>query len=217
MIRRPPRSTLFPYTTLFRSKESETLNPAVNKVTEHTTSAPGGVERQSVSVVVDSESAAALNMVDLEALVSAAAGIDTARGDTVEVARMAFDTRSAEAAQKALAAAAAEEKAAGQAELIRQGAIAGGIVLVVLIALVAAKRRSRKASREELDLGELQMVDTAPRLPFDPTDSALVLPAPQPVVDQAAVRRAEITALAEEQPAEVADLLRGWLVEGSAR
>src|SRR3712207_8725106 len=76
MIRRPPRSTLFPYTTLFRSKESETLNPAVNKVTEHTTSAPGGVERQSVSVVVDSESAAALNMVDLEALVSAAAGID---------------------------------------------------------------------------------------------------------------------------------------------
>src|SRR3712207_8915519 len=26
MIRRPPRSTLFPYTTLFRSKETNTLN-----------------------------------------------------------------------------------------------------------------------------------------------------------------------------------------------
>src|SRR3712207_9589538 len=26
MIRRPPRSTLFPYTTLFRSQESETKN-----------------------------------------------------------------------------------------------------------------------------------------------------------------------------------------------
>src|SRR2546427_1028600 len=27
MIRRPPRSTLFPYTTLFRSDESRRLNP----------------------------------------------------------------------------------------------------------------------------------------------------------------------------------------------
>src|SRR5438552_8507477 len=27
MIRRPPRSTLFPYTTLFRSKEAHRLNP----------------------------------------------------------------------------------------------------------------------------------------------------------------------------------------------
>src|SRR5687767_15696073 len=26
MVRRPPRSTLFPYTTLFRSKRSDTLN-----------------------------------------------------------------------------------------------------------------------------------------------------------------------------------------------
>ena len=197
-------------------KESETLNPAVNKVTEHTTTAPGSVERQSVSVVVDQEAAGALNMVDLEALVAAAAGIDTARGDTVEVARMAFDTRSADAAQEALAAAAVEEKAAEQAELVRTAAIAGGIVLVLLVALIAAKRRSRQASREALDLGELQIVDQ-PRLPFEPTDSALALPAPQPVIDGAAVRRAEIGALADEQPAEVADLLRGWLVEGGVQ
>ena len=198
-------------------KESEVTNPAVNKVTERTTTAPGSVERQSVSVVVDAESAASLNMVDLEALVAAAAGIDAARGDTVEVARMAFDTRSAEAAQEALAAAAAEEKAAGQAELVRQGAIAGAIALAVLILVIAARRRARRARREALDLGELQLVDTTPRLPFDPTESALALPAAEAVVDQAAVRRAEIGALAEEQPGEVADLLRGWLVEGSAR
>jgi flagellar M-ring protein FliF len=198
-------------------KESETLNPAVNKVTEHTTTAPGSVQRQSVSVVVDAEAAAAMNMVDLEALVTAAAGIDTARGDTVEVARMAFDSRSAEAAQKALAAAEADEKAAEQAELYRSAAIAGGVLLLLLIVFVAAKRRSRRARREALDLGELQIVDGAPQLPFPPTDSALALPAPVPTVDEAAVRRAEIGALADESPAEVADLLRGWLVEGSKR
>src|SRR5438309_9357255 len=30
MIRRPPRSTLFPYTTLFRSREAPTAGPAVD-------------------------------------------------------------------------------------------------------------------------------------------------------------------------------------------
>jgi flagellar M-ring protein FliF len=198
-------------------KESEVLNPAVNKVTEHTTTAPGSVNRQSVSVVVDADAAAAVNMVDLEALVTAAAGVDVARGDTVEVARMAFDTQSAEAAQEALAAAAAEEKAAQQAELYRTAAIVGGVALLLLVALIMAKRRSRKARREALDLGELQIVDGAPQLPFDPTDSVLALPAPEPQVDEAAVRRAEIGALADEAPGEVADLLRGWLVEGNAR
>jgi flagellar M-ring protein FliF len=198
-------------------KESEVLNPAVNKVTEHTTTAPGSVQRQSVSVVVDAQAAAAMNMVDLEALVSAAAGIDVARGDTVEVARMAFDTQSAEAAQEALAAAKAEEKAAEQAELVRTAAIAGGVVLLLLVALIMAKRRSRRARREALDLGELQIVDPTPQLPFDPVDSALALPAAEPTVDEAAVRRAEIGALADESPGEVADLLRGWLVEGNAK
>src|SRR3712207_7388290 len=36
MIRRPPRSTLFPYTTLFRSSRSEALAWAVRLVAQHT-------------------------------------------------------------------------------------------------------------------------------------------------------------------------------------
>src|SRR5260370_28663296 len=35
MIRRPPRSTLFPYTTLFRSKDNDTLMRAVQEMTEY--------------------------------------------------------------------------------------------------------------------------------------------------------------------------------------
>ncbi|WNB85242.1 flagellar basal-body MS-ring/collar protein FliF [Cellulomonas sp. ATA003] len=198
-------------------KESEVTNPAVNKVTERTTTAPGSVERQSVSVVVDAAAGGALNMVELEGLVAAAAGIDAARGDTVQVSRMVFDTQTADAAQEALAIAAAEEKAAEQAELIRSAAIAGGIVLLLLVMAIMAKRRSSRARREALDLGELQVVDTTPRLPFDDDDAVLALPAPEPTVDEAAIRRAEIGALAEEQPGEVADLLRGWLVEGGKR
>src|SRR2546422_2032628 len=32
MIRRPPRSTLFPYTTLFRSRNTASANPSENEV-----------------------------------------------------------------------------------------------------------------------------------------------------------------------------------------
>src|SRR5438105_8406263 len=35
MIRRPPRSTLFPYTTLFRSQMSPSLPPAIRRYAEH--------------------------------------------------------------------------------------------------------------------------------------------------------------------------------------
>src|SRR2546430_13010167 len=34
MIRRPPRSTLFPYTTLFRSRDFASLPPATNRLFE---------------------------------------------------------------------------------------------------------------------------------------------------------------------------------------
>src|SRR2546427_6861797 len=34
MIRRPPRSTLFPYTTLFRSMVADSLNLPVEQITE---------------------------------------------------------------------------------------------------------------------------------------------------------------------------------------
>src|SRR3712207_8009899 len=52
MIRRPPRSTLFPYTTLFRSRQSSALNqPGVRRVGVTVVMAPsfqsggsGGIE-----------------------------------------------------------------------------------------------------------------------------------------------------------------------------
>src|SRR2546430_10843283 len=40
MIRRPPRSTLFPYTTLFRSRRSPWRRRAVGRVPDHVVAAP---------------------------------------------------------------------------------------------------------------------------------------------------------------------------------
>lgn len=207
------------------SNTSETLNNAINKVTEATTTAPGSVRRQSIAVAVDQEAAAGVDMTQLTALVKAAAGIDTERGDTVAVSRMVFDTTSAEAAQEALAAADAAQKKAETASLIKQGAIAGILLLAVLVIAFLARRKANKARREALDIGELHIV------PPSPTEAAIAaieaaedqLPAlppahsPEPLPD-IEFKRAEIAALADEQPGEVADLLRGWLAtSGSAR
>ncbi len=197
------------------SSTTENLNNAVNKVTEQTVTAPGSVKRQSLAVAVDAAAAAKIDMAELTAMVSAAAGIDTERGDTVAVQRMAFDTSTAEAAQAALDAADAQAAKAATASMVRQVAIAGVVLVIVLALAIAAARRSRRNRRESLDIGELPLLGgEALELEGggggpDPDAMALVAaPVPQ---DGSALRRAEISALADEQPAEVADLLRGWL------
>lgn len=205
---------------------SEDVNNAVNKVTEVTQQAPGSVRRQSLAVAVDSTASAGVDMAQLTAMLSAAAGIDAARGDTIAVQRMAFDTTGADAAAQALAAADAESAAAARESMIRQAAIAGALLLLVIIIGIVLARRSRRARREALDIGELTTVMEPPAdLPEleEPADIPPGLPGGtstaevDPVAESLAVKRAEISALADEQPGEVADLLRGWMSNPAGR
>ncbi len=204
------------------SATTEDVTNAVNKVTEVTTVAPGTVQRQSLAVLVDQTAAAGLDLAQLTATLTAAAGIDTARGDTIAVQAMAFDTTSADAAAEALAAADAQAAAAERASLVRQMIIAGALLLVVVVVAVVLARRSRRSKREALDIGELPLMDgpaEAPELE-EPADIPPALPGPaevDPVQESLAVKRAEIGALADEQPEEVADLLRGWLTPAGRR
>ncbi|WP_182112593.1 MULTISPECIES: flagellar basal-body MS-ring/collar protein FliF [unclassified Actinotalea] len=197
-------------------KESSTVNNTVNKTVEQLTSTPGAVRRQSVSVVVSADAGGALNMGDLQQAVVAAAGIDEARGDVVSVSRMAFDTTTAEAAQTAIAAAEAEAQTAQQSELIRTAAIAGIVLLALIAAAVMGARRSRRARREAIDLGAIELVEAAQRQVIEPEpEPAYVLPPARDLAaDELAAKREDVMALAADQPAEVAEVLRGWLVGG---
>ncbi|AEE44811.1 flagellar basal-body MS-ring/collar protein FliF [Cellulomonas fimi] len=194
---------------------TEDVTNAVNKSTERTTQGPGAIQRQSVAVVLDEKAAAPIDLAQLRETIAAAAGIDPERGDTIAVQAVPFDTTQAEEAGAALAAAEEAEKAAQQTSLIRQAAI-GGVVLALLLAIaIAMTRRSRKARRTAIDLGELQPVLTDEQRALEglPEDALPELP-PGPLPgepDPVARKRAEITALADDQPQEVADLLRGWL------
>ena len=159
-------------------------------------------------------------MTALTQAISAAAGIDTTRGDSISVQRMAFDTTSAQNAATALAKADAATAAAQKQSMIKQAAIAGAVLLLVVFLVVAGARRSRRARREALDLGSLTAVDEGFELPdgIDPAGLHPVLPpAPSPLLpDPRSMRREEVEAMADEQPAEVAELLRGWLAAPSS-
>lgn len=199
-------------------RESETVNNPYDTVTEQLTTAPGSVKRQSVSVVVSEDAGGDIDLADLETAVAAAAGVDTERGDIISVTRMSFDTATAEEAEAALAEAEEAAKAAETMGLIKQGAVALAIIIGIALLAFFAARRSKRARREALDLGVLQLLEA--RKAEALTGEALDVPALPAGARQAAVRdelearREDVLALAAEQPAEVAEVLRSWLVGG---
>lgn len=197
-------------------RETETVNNPYDTVREELTTAPGSVRRQSISVVVSNAAGAAIDLRELEAAVAAAAGVDAERGDVVNVSRMTFDTATAEQAQAALAEAEEQMQAAEQRELIKQGAIALVILIgIVVLAIITARRRGR-ARREALDLGVLQLLEARKSevLESEAAEMPQLPVASQAVRDELEARREDVLALAAEQPAEVAEVLRSWLVSG---
>lgn len=202
----------------YASEESVVNNP-VNKVTEQTTVNPGGVARQSVSVVVDAQAGAGLSLGELERIVTAAAGLDLARGDQVAVSRMAFDTSAADSAAAALAA--AEQQAASDRRMaLIQQFVGVGVALLLAVLVAVAIRRSWKGRREEIDLRELPVLnapwealpDEVDRSSLDPARETALLPAsPSPAALEAESARAEIASMAAADPGAVADRMRDWL------
>lgn len=70
-------------------REKEEAQLGVNKTVSHTLVAPGGVNRQAVSLVLD-KSIPAAEALELKNAVAAAAGIEPKRGDTITTSRIAF-------------------------------------------------------------------------------------------------------------------------------
>ncbi len=205
---------------------SSERNNAVDKTTERIVAAPGTVRRQSVSVAVDQQAAATININDLQAMVTAAAGIDEERGDTVTVTRMAFDDTTAQAAAEALTAAEAEAAEAAQMEMYRNLGIAAiALVSIIALSIVAAARRRRnrmpqQVEQEALDLGEVELAPVPaynaaaeleqlefpemPELPAAPNDKAL----------RAEKKRQDVVTLADEDPKQMAEILNEWISAG---
>src|SRR3954452_24507046 len=197
-------------------KTDTTVNNSVDTTKETVQSAPGTINRLTVSVVMDGTVAGNLNQQQVQSLIGNAVGLDTARGDAITVAAMPFDTTAAKQAQAEIDAAKKADQQAQMWSLIRTGAIGLGILLVILVVWLRS-RRSREDDEEyeplELDddmlaeLERLRVSSTREERPGIDT-AALELEA----AERARVRT-EISSMVAEKPDEVAAMLRGWLSE----
>jgi len=122
-------------------KQETTTNNSVDTTKETVQSAPGAINRLTVSVVMDGTVAGNLNQQQIQSLVGNAVGLDTARGDAITVASMPFDTTSADQAAAEIAAAQKAEQQAQMWSLIKTGGIGLGILLVVLLVWLRSRRR----------------------------------------------------------------------------
>ncbi len=200
-------------------KEQQNRANAVGTLKTTTTTATGQPRRVTVAVVLDQLVAGNVNNADVTSLVTAAAGLDPARGDVVTVTKMAFDTKAATVAKKEIEAATADKK---QADLINMGKT-GGLILLILLALFLAVKKGRRVERTPVDIGELSVYRaqqlaleaSASSVGMDSATTAPALPSAAGLaqVEAQAVSRREIGQLIDQQPDEVALLLRGWLAD----
>jgi flagellar M-ring protein FliF len=198
-------------------KTQRTADNAVGQTVEQREAAPGSVDSLHVGVVLDTQALGAVDPEEVRALITSGLGIDVERGDTVEVSALPFDRSAEEAAAEALAAAKAAEDEAAMMSMIKTG----GLVLLVLLLILGAWIRSRRRDKARQDATnyvveqlrrEPEPVAPQPELEV-PAMAVLETQAVAELPDVNATTRGEINALVERQPEEVAQLLRGWLVE----
>jgi flagellar M-ring protein FliF len=199
-------------------KEQSTVNNSVDTTTEVTKAAPGGLNRLTVSVVMDDAVAGSLNQGQITDLVGNAVGLDTARGDAITVASMPFDNTAADKAAAEMTAAREAEASAQMWSMIRTGGIAAGILLVVLIVWLRSRRRQEDdEDYEPLELSD-DMLAELDRLRIQSTreEAQVDTRAMELEAAERQKMRGEISTMVSERPDEVAAMLRGWLSENKS-
>ncbi|OMH23525.1 flagellar M-ring protein FliF [Tersicoccus phoenicis] len=212
------------------TSSSTTRNNAVSKQTEQRTVPAGALKRQFVSVAVNQTAAGGLNVASLNQLVSAAAGIDVKRGDTLSLQVVPFSTSAAQQADAALKAAQAEAAARADQQMWTNIFLGVGGLFLLLVIVGVLWLRSRRTARQPLELGgsplHLQeMVDTpaavggpaVEAIGAAPMTSAIPLATPletiTPIDASGDLRRNEVDALGGTDPRVAADYLRGMMDE----
>jgi flagellar M-ring protein FliF len=216
-----PNSANTPATTVPSYVQSgSSQSDVVSEVTKSVNSAPGALEQMSIAVVVNS-SVKGVTQKQITQLVSAAAGLQPSRGDSIQVAFVPFD-QSAQQAQAAQvkAAASASSKAAMMSEI--RGVL---VVLAVIGLLVFSIRRINKTTRVpmalpagyqplELEAGEGFGDDDELALALSSSHAPDGATASFPVKAPVPAEVTQIGQMIEQEPERIAEMLRTWLETG---
>jgi flagellar M-ring protein FliF len=197
---------------------TQTRNNALNEVNKVSKSAPGSIKNLHIAVLLDSTTAGAVNPTQIQQLLTAAAGIDPTRGDSIAVSALPFDTSAAKQAQNALSASAAAGKQAKQMSLIKTGALAAIVLALLFLAWRATKRSKRRKGltpeeRQHLEnmqaaLETQRLAELNAAIPAQMIEAGSDLDAELEAREE---RVREIEQMVKDQPEEMAVLLRGWL------
>ena len=211
-------------------KEDAQSDFALGKVTEKIDGTPGTVTRLSIAVLLDkSKQLKAADAASLRKLVSAAAGLQPARGDSLELGQLAFDVSGAKAAATQLATVSAAEAKKGTFDLVKSVLLA----LLAIVSLVLAYRGALKSSARivtpiPLDslprssVMALPSSETAYRLSdlvdddADDPEDRMAMSASRAALPPTTTARPDIAAVIERQPDDVANTLREWLADRRA-
>lgn len=197
-------------------KKATTQDNAVDKIVERREAAPGDVRSLHVGVVLDAATARTVDPSELQSLIANSIGVDTERGDTVQVSALPFDRTSEATAAKELAAAKKADRSAKQMTLIRNSGLVVLVCLILLLAWLKGRRKAKArvdATNYVVEQLRQEQIERARQQQQQLEVSAAM--AALEAGDHAATEsmRDELTALVERQPEDVAALLRGWLVE----
>lgn len=204
---------------------------AVNKTTIDQTIVPGTLNRQTIAVALNSKILPTVSAPSVQTMVTNAAGVNAARGDTISVTAVPFSTSAANSAAAALAQAQQAQSAGQMTELITTAIkVVGGLVLFVLI-VGLLRKLFKRTEGSALDAGAMNIVP----MPGDPMyggypptaqlggygpAGALGAPMPgtaptvalnAPVNPAFAQMQADVDALAGSDPEQTADYLRALM------
>lgn len=144
-------------------------NNALNSLTEVKTITPGTLNRQTIAVAVNAAKVNGIAASTIQNLVSAAAGVNTKRGDSVTVATASFSNAAAQTATAALAQSAAQQSADNTNRLITTAIQVVGGLLALVILIVVLRKLFKKPEPAAVDAGELNVFPlAAPAAPEHP-------------------------------------------------
>jgi flagellar M-ring protein FliF len=172
------------------------------------------VTRMSIAVLLDSsKKLKPADAASLKKLVSAAAGLQTKRGDSLELGQLTFDTAGAKQAANELALVGASEQKMAMFDLIKSVLLGLLALATVLIAYRGAKKSSaRFVSPIPLDsLPRSTVIALPPAEVVEDNEPELVAPAEAVALPSAP--RPDLAGLIDRQPDEVTSTLRDWLAD----
>lgn len=191
---------------------SSNLTNAVGQITQTTKQAPGQVVKTSIAVVLNSNARPKPNQAQVQALISAAAGLSTANGDKLVVSELPFAVPNTKKAT-ALAAAAAKRLLY---EHIAEGA---ALVLLILAMLFLALRASRRPVYREVQVTELPRSASPSQFGNDAivgnAQPAIAEDSKMGIAADADDMMSQVSTQIGHHPSEVVRLLRSWADERS--